>query len=43
MCLGVYAFFIDGHTVGPTELKFGMENTIYPGEPHRGGSLKHFV
>ena len=25
-------FFIGGHTVGPTELKFGMEDHIYPWE-----------
>ena len=43
MCMCVYAFFIDGHTVESTELKFGMENPIYPGEPHRGGYGKHFV
>ena len=23
---------MDGHTVGPTELKFGMEDHIYPWE-----------
>ena len=25
-------FSIGGHTVGPTALKFGMEDHIYPGE-----------
>ena len=28
----VFVFFIGGHTVGPTELKLGMKDHIYPGE-----------
>ena len=28
----VCVFSIGGHLVGPTELKFGMEDHIYPGE-----------
>ena len=32
MCVCVCVLSIDGHTVGPTELKFGMEDHIYPWE-----------
>ena len=28
--VSVCVFSIGGHTVGPTELKFGMEDHIYP-------------
>ena len=31
-CVCVCLFSIGGHTVGPTVLKFGMEDHIYPGE-----------
>ena len=31
-CLCACVFSIGGHTVGPTELKFGMEDHIYPRE-----------
>ena len=29
-CVRACVFSIGGHTVGPTELKFGMEDHIYP-------------
>jgi len=32
VCVCVCLFSIGGHTVGPTELKFGMEDHIYPWE-----------
>ena len=28
----MYVLSLGGHTVGPTELKFGMEDHIYPRE-----------
>ena len=31
-CVRACVFSIGGHTVGPTELKFGMEDHIYPRE-----------
>ena len=30
VCVRACVFSIGGHTVGPTELKFGMEDHIYP-------------
>ena len=32
VCVRACVFSIGGHTVGPTELKFGMEDHIYPRE-----------
>ena len=32
VCVCACVFSIGGHTVGPTELKFGMEDHIYPRE-----------
>ena len=31
MCVSECLLSIGGHTVGPTELKFGKEDDIYPG------------
>ena len=37
----VRAFSIGGHNVGPTELKFGMEDHIYPEEVIAYISYRH--
>ena len=39
MC--VWVLSIDGHTVGPTELKFGMEDHMYPWEVLRYISFRY--
>ena len=30
VCVCACVFFLSGHTAGPTELKFGMDDQIYP-------------